>query len=316
MARKRDLVWDNYYAPYASGFKQNTTQDLHALTERMYMRHLTELSMNRFKWTGLPKSIDPRFLELQLTNMALVVFYWSEEYNRHLALAAAPNGGLNMYQNPISFTTYGNRIQSKIVKANQCVPIWANMLRTPDLDIITVYSKRLAELDTTIRINSKNLRKTKIVYATENTRLSYQNTIRQMDEGVEVIYGVEDGLNPSNIQVLDLGGDPVGLLNLMITKSKLWNECMTMLGINNANQDKKERLIAGEADANDEQVFATRGIALNSRKLAVELINDKFKMPDGTPLNISVDYNTDSQPTQDPGIDTTTLGLTESGAGS
>lgn len=315
MARKRDLVWDNFYAPYAGGFRANTASDLHALTERMYMRHLTELSMNRFKWTGLPKSIDPRFLELQLTNMALVVFYWDTTTNRHLALAAAPNGGLNHYQNPISFTTYGNHIQSKIIKANQCVPIWANMLRTPDLDIITVYSKRLAELDTTIRINSKNLRKTKIVYANENTRLSYQNIIRQHDEGVEAIYGEEDALNPSNIQVLDLGGDPVGLLNLMIAKSKLWNECMTMLGINNANQDKKERLIAGEADANDEQVFATRGIALNSRKLAAQMINEKFKMPDGSALNVEVDYNTDAAPTTPDAGDMTTLGLTEAGAG-
>jgi len=315
MARQRDLVWDNYYVPYGSGFKQNPANDLHALTERMYMRHLTELSMNRFKWTGLPKSIDPRFLELQLTNMALVVFYWDKDYDRHLALAAAPNGGLNMYQNPISFTTYGNRIQSKQVKANECVPIWANMLRTPDLDIITVYSKRLAELDTTIRINSKNLRKTKVVYAAENTRLSWQNIIRQHDEGVEVIYGVEDAMNPANIQTLDLGGDPVGLLNLMIAKSKLWNECMTMLGINNANQDKNERLISGEIDANDEQVFATRGIALNSRQLACELINEKFKYKDGRKLEISVDYNAEAASKGSEMPNTTTLGLTESGAG-
>jgi len=315
MARQRDYVWDNYYVPYGSGFKPNTTNDLHALTERMYMRHLTELSMNRFKWEGLPKSIDSRFIELQLTNMALAVFYWDERFNRFLCVAASPNGGLNMYQNPIGFTTYGNRMQSKQVKAADVVPIWSNMLRTPDLDIVTIYSKRLAEMDTTIRINSKNLRKTKMVYATENTRLSYANIIRQHDEGVEAIYGVEDAMNPANIQVLDLGGDPVGLLNLMIAKSKLWNECMTMLGINNANQDKKERLISGEVESNDEQVFATRGIALNERKRACELINEKFKMPDGTPLNVSVDYNSESNPV-DPGItNTTTLGLTESGAG-
>jgi len=296
MSKKRDLVWDNYYAPYASGFKANPNNDLHDLTQRMYMRHLTELSINRFKWTGLPKSIDPRFMELELFRHALVVFYFDERYNRHLALAAAGNGGLNQYENPVSFTTYGNKINTLTLKAKDCVPIWANMLRCPDLDIVTVYSMRLAELDTTIRINSKNLRKTKIIYSDENTRLSMQNVIRQYDEGVETISGVKNGLDASDIQVLDLGGDPVGLLNLMIAKSKLWNECMTMLGINNANQDKKERLVAGETDANDEQVFATRGIALNSRKLACELINDKFRMPDGSKLNISVDYNQESQP--------------------
>lgn len=314
MARKRDLVWDNYYAPYASGYKHNPTNDLQALTERMYLRHLTELAINRFKWTGLPNSIDPRFLELELFRKALAVFYYDKEFGRHLALAASGNGGLNMYENPVSFTTYGNRMQTRTLKANQCVPIWSNMLRCPDLDIVLVYAKRLASLDRTIEIASMNLRRTKVIVADENQRLSWQNINRQIDEGVEVIYGTS-ALDVTQVQVLDVGGDPVGLLNLQISKSKLWNETMTMLGINNANQDKKERVVADEVAANDEQVFATRGIALNSRRLAAELINKKFKYPDGTPLNVSVDYNTDSQPTM-PGEDgTTTLGVTEMGAG-
>ena len=29
-------------------------------------RMITSLAVNRFKWEGLPKSIDPRFLEMQL----------------------------------------------------------------------------------------------------------------------------------------------------------------------------------------------------------------------------------------------------------
>lgn len=295
MSKKRDLVWDNYYAPYASGFKNNPTNDLQALTERMYMRHLTELAINRFKWSGLPRSIEPRFLELELFRHALVVWYWDKDFNRYMAVSASGNGGLNHYENPVSYTTYGNKYISKTLKGTDCVPIWANMLRCPDIDIVQVYARRLSTLDRTIEIAAKNLRKSKVVIADENQRLSWQNINRQIDEGVEVIYGTS-ALDTSQAQVFDFGGDPVGLLNLMIAKSKLWNECMTMLGINNANQDKKERLVSDEVAANDDQVFATRGIALNSRKLACEIINDKYKYPDGSPLEISVDFNTDSQP--------------------
>lgn len=295
MSKKRDLVWDNYYAPYAAGFRQNTTNDLNALTQRMYMRHLTELACNRFKWTNLPKSINPRFLELELFRHALAIFYWDKDFGCYLALAGSGNGGLNHYEEPVSYTTYGNKYISKTLKGTDCVPIWANMLRCPDLDIVTVYAQRLAELDATIRINSKNLRKSKVIIADENQRLSWQNINRQIDEGVEVIYGTS-ALDITQAQVFDFGSDPVGLLNLMIAKSKLWNECMTMLGINNANQDKKERLVADEVAANDDQVFATRGIALNSRKLACEIINEKYRYPDGSPLEIEVDFNTDSEP--------------------
>ena len=322
MSKKRDLVWDNYYAPAANGFKNNPNRNYKFLIKSMYMRHLTELAINRFKWEGLPKSIDSRFLELELFRHALVTFYeetrpeFVANYGkRFFATAAAPMGALNVYENPVEFRTYGTRYQSRTLKGNECVPIWANMLRTPDVDIVEVYAEQLTELTITIQANSKLLRKAKIIYANENTRLSYANISRQIDEGVEVLYGQENAMDPANIQVLDLGGDPVGVLNLMIAKSKLWNECMTMMGINNANQDKKERLVADEVAANDDQVFATRGIALNSRKYAAEQINDKYRMPDGSKLNVTVDFNTDSQPMGAEESGNMIMGLTETGAG-
>jgi len=324
MARQRDYVWDNYYAPMAGGFKNNPARNFKFLVKNMYMRHLTELAINRFKWDGLPKSIDSRFLELELFRHALVTFYeetkpeFVANYGkRFFATAAAPMGALNVYENPIEFRTYGTRYQSRTLKGSECVPIWANMLRTPDLDIVEVYAEMLTEMTVTIQLNSKQLRKPKIVFANENTRLSYANIARQIDEGVEVLYAQEDAMNPANIGVLDLGGDPVALLNLMIAKSKMWNECMTMMGINNANQDKKERLVADEVAANDDQVFATRGIALNSRKYACEQINEKYTYPDGTPLNVTVDFNTDSEPMTGDEMESmlTVPGITEMGAG-
>jgi hypothetical protein len=326
MARKnsqRYLTYDQDYAPNARGFKNNPDRNLKFLIKNMYKRHLTELAMNRFKWSGLPDEIDSRFLELELFRHALVTFYEETDPEfirkfgrRFFATAASPMGGLNVYENPIRFRTYGTHYQAKTLASNACVPIWANMLRTPDADIVDVYAEQLTEMTITIQANSKLLRKQKFIYANQNTRLSYANLHRQMEEGAEVIYGEEDAMNPSNIQVLDLGGDPVGVLNLMIAKSKLWNECMTMLGINNANQDKKERLVADEVAANDDQVFATRGIALNARQYACEQINRKYKDKDGVPLEVSVEFNTDAeaQGSLDPSI-TAMPGLTEMGAG-
>jgi hypothetical protein len=318
------LTYDQDYAPNARGFKNNPDRNLKFLIKNMYKRHLTELAMNRFKWSGLPDEIDSRFLELELFRHALVTFYEETDPEfirnfgrRFFATAASPMGGLNVYENPIKFRTYGTHYQAKTLASNACVPIWANMLRTPDADIVDVYAEQLTEMTITIQANSKLLRKQKFIYANQNTRLSYANMHRQMEEGADVIYGEEDAMNPSNIQVLDLGGDPVGVLNLMIAKSKLWNECMTMLGINNANQDKKERLVADEVAANDDQVFATRGIALNARQYACEQINRKYKDPEtGEFLEVSVEFNTDAeaQGSLDPSI-TAMPGLTEMGAG-
>ena len=37
-------------------------------------------------------------------------------------------------------------------------------------------------------------------------------------------------------------------------KHEIWNECMTFLGINNANTDKRERLITNEVDSNNDLI--------------------------------------------------------------
>ena len=57
---------------------------------------------------------------------------------------------------------------------------------------------------------------------------------------------------------------------------------MTFLGVNNANMDKRERLVDDEVQANNEQVQASEDVFLKARKDACKLINEMF----GT--NISV----------------------------
>src|SRR5699024_8973723 len=150
---------------------------------RMYTRILTELAVNRFTWVNVPESIDRRYLEMELTRGGLVVWYYDEDYNRFFALRASSSGPVNMYDNPQHFTVYGNALITKRLSVKQAVPIWPNFTRTQDLDIIYIYADRLAELDRTIEINSKNARRAKILVADQNTQLSATNINRAIDTG-------------------------------------------------------------------------------------------------------------------------------------
>lgn len=275
MSRKKgDPVYNAIYGP----FKNNPAGNALALNERMYIRILTELSANRFKWVGMPSTIDERFLELTLFHQSLSIFYFDDRYNRYMAVRGMGSGRINPYDNPTRFTVTGSGgFISRELMAKDCVPIWGNFLRMPDIDIVYVYAKKLAKIDRTIEINLDNMRYSKVVTTTENQRQTYVNLLRQHQEGQPVIFGTE-GLNMENVQVFDLGIDKDIVLNLQLSKQKLWNECMTLLGINNANQDKKERLVSSEVDANDEQVVSARGIALNSRRIAAQQINARFNL--------------------------------------
>lgn len=271
------------------GFLNNPARNRTVTSENMYLRILMELATNRFKWTGLPDSVDERFMEMTLFYRGLVVFFYDKDTSRYMAWRGAGYGAINMYDNPTQYTAVGNNAGSRTLNASaypdgeddegnvkfhkpDCVPIWTNNMRVPDMDIVRLYAARLAKLDMTIDINIKSQRHTHVILAEESERQTYVNLMRQHDEGQPVVFGTQN-LDMSKVQVFDVGVHPDVIPKLQVVKAKMWNECMTLLGINNSNQDKKERLVADEVSANDDQVLALRGVALNSRKRAAYEIN-------------------------------------------
>ncbi len=294
--KSSDYVYNEIYSPWLrGGLTNNPANNRMAIRERMYRRILTEMSVARFKWIGLPSSIDERFLELMLFRNGLVAWYFDHEITaRHYALRATAAGPLNMYDNPVGYRVYGNatftgkNLTTDPTRPDFCVPIWSNALRTPDNDIVMLYAADLADMDTTIRINSRNARRSKVVVADENARLSATNINNQIDSGEPTIFlnsAGRDLLN--NFTAVDLGVHPDSIEKLQIARGRLWNEVMGLLGLNFANQDKRERMVVDEVNANDEQVSNMRAVALNQRKKAAREINRQWN------LNIDVKFNVD-----------------------
>lgn len=275
MASKTGNLVYTKYKPKRLRQNNNSVNNQQALTEQMYQRHLTELCVNRFKWENMPEEIDLRWLELHLFYNGVVVFFRHKENDKLMIAHAAGTGQVNWYDNPTTWSVMGAQMKTETFDADACVPIYCSALRTPDTDIVNLYAMKLANLDRTIELTVKNLRVPRIVTVSESQRLTWANLMRKVEEGEPFIFGV-DTLDIGQVQALDTGAHPETLPKLLEAKSKLWNECMGLLGLNNANQDKKERLVTDEVTANDEQVMAARNIHLKSRKFAVEQINKMF----------------------------------------
>ena len=80
---------------------------------------------------------------------------------------------------------------------------------------------------------------------------------------------------------------PFLLDKLQLYKHDVWCEALTFLGINNANTDKKERLITDEVNSNNELINYYLNCFYKTRKDACDRINKKYG------LNISIKLNKD-----------------------
>lgn len=287
---RTDAVGDGVYSRFMTGdnkyYRTNPGKDATLILQRMYRRILTEMCLNRFKWEGFPDSVDTRFVEMTLFHNSLAVAYKNEDLGKFLVMKGNIAGKINYLDNATHYNVFGNGFPGKMLSIDECVPIWANYMRVPDLDIVLIYSNKLAEIDRTIEINTKNARRSKILVADENTKLSVDNINRAIENGDAAIR-VARPLGEV-VSALDLGVHPDSIEKLDILASRQWNKCMTLLGIDNANQDKKERLVSDEVDANSEQVKMVRAISLNARQEAANQINKMF--PE---LNVTVSFNTD-----------------------
>jgi len=275
MSNKRDAVMESIYSP----FLRNKTRSNNEAIKNIYIRVISTMCMSRFKWKNLPDSVDERFLELALLQQGLCVFYFDTEYDRYMALRAGASGTINMYDNPTSFTIMGNQMVHKTLKGNECVPIWANVYRFPEWDIIVKYAERLANVENTIDQNIRAMKTPFIISSNANNKLTIQNAYKQISEGEPVIigtesFGPEEIMNKIQVFTTNL---PHGVLSeIHSARSRIMNECLTLLGIMNTNTEKKERMIVEEATGSAGHVLAMRAAYMRQREIACGQINKMY----------------------------------------
>lgn len=241
----------------------------------MYYEWLEQLACSIYRWEGLPEEIDERFLELCLFNRGLSVFFFDTDYDKFFSLEGTPSGHINMYQNPLQYLAYGADGYRKTLSASECVPIWANYLRRPDVYVVDIYARRLADIDRTIDVNLAMQKMPAVLTAPESQRLTIMNAIKQWQGNEPVMVWADGMFDPDTIHYLTSGA-PFIVQELLKAKQTIWAEIMTYLGINNTNISKAERVQSAEVMANDGQIEASRLTRLNCRRMACEQINRKY----------------------------------------
>lgn len=238
-----------------------------------YYQRLMEFAINMFEWRNLPPTVDERFLELTLYEKGYCL-YFNDEVVGNLALTCTIGGMLDVYRIPTERRAFAVNGYNKICTTQDSVLIFNNYLHTPTILTIELFARRLYEIERTIDVNVKAQKTPTLVLASEQQRLTMKNLYMQYDGNEPFIFGDKD-MEFDGIKCLKTDA-PYVADKLQVLKHQIWNEALTFCGIENSNQDKKERLVADEVGSNYGNIEAQRNVMLNARRQAADKINRMF----------------------------------------
>ena len=270
-------------------FEANLILNTHSY--RYYFNKLFELAISMFEWKNLPPSVNRRYLELELFETGCMV-YFQDDVMGDLCLNCLYNGRLDVYGDPVlrrAYSRYNN--YQKLLKPSNSVVIWNNYLHLPSYSDTKMFASKLYLIDRTIDVNVHAQKTPVALVGSEQQRLTLLNLYKQYAGNEPFIFG-DKNLDLNALTVLKTDA-PFIADKLYTLKTQYWNEALTHLGISNINIQKKERLITDEVTRNQGGTIASRYSRLESRREAVEKINDMF----GT--NIEVNYREDFQQVDD-----------------
>lgn len=289
---------------------KSIAKSLNNRTYTDYYYRLKLLAKSMYKWENLPNGISEKWIENFLFENGQCIFF-NDPDKGFVVAKCNKTGTINHYEEPTELQPTGSTFDGKtLINAEFALPtdkdkavlIRNNDDSVPTSPTIQLFALRLAELSRTIDININAHKTPVLILCSEKQRLTLKNVYSQWNGFEPVIYG-EKNLEIDGIKVLKTDA-PIVFDKLQLQKHATWNECMTFLGIDNANMDKKERLVDDEVQANNQQIESSAQIMLKARKEACKLINDTFN------LNISVSLRKPDL-TKIKGLGMGGLGLTE-----
>lgn len=248
----------------------------------IYYTYLQMLSLNMFKYKDLPESINTFYLEYVLQTRGYIGFYDDERLGL-ICSEITLGGKLNHYQMPTEYHTVSTSpLVKKNLSSEECVVMKNSPLYVGIFPYLNFFAKKLALTSRTMDQNLRMQWTPYIITGDKRMLQQFKVFIKKILQGVQTIF-TSKGFRTEDVNVLQTNA-PFIADELHGMKQAILRECMTLLGIENANMDKKERLVSDEVNANNQQVIASRNIWLSERKKAIEELNKKFN------LNASVEF--------------------------
>ena len=241
-----------------------------------YLDRLRMLATSLFTWKGLDEVAGTgasRFLEQSLYDNGRACFVKDDNLG-FMVLNVNPSDKLNIYLLPTRVNAWSIGYNKKY-NFDDIVYIMNNELQKPTLASLELFAYRLYETERTIDINLQAQKTPIIIEGDTKTILTLKNVYMQYSGNTPFIFGNKQFDISNKLNVLKTDA-PYLIDKLDVHKHQIFNDALTVLGIDNANTDKKERLITNEVESNDQLVKYYLNCWYKTRKKACDEINEKF----------------------------------------
>lgn len=250
-----------------------------------YLDRLKMLAVSLFSWKNLDKYAGvgaSRFLELSLYDLGRGVFIKDNELG-YMALKVNPSDKLNVYELPTRVEAWSVGY-NKQFNFDDVVYIMNNELEKPTFEYMKLFAYRLYETERTIDLNLQAQKTPILIEGDTKTILTLKQVYMQYSGNTPFIFGNKQFDISNKLNVLKTDA-PYIVDKLDVHKHQIFNDALTVLGIDNANTDKKERLITNEVESNEELIKYYLNCFYKTRKNACDQINEKFGLDIDIELN-------------------------------
>lgn len=255
--------------------KNKTQAVANARIFNCYYDWLTNIALSEFEWINLPDSMNERFLELTLFQNGKALIAPDKKYQTGiLNLRATPNGAMNIYEDFVKYKGYSIQYDANY-DADECVYVRNNRTTTPTDMYIYLWAERLAKIEIAIQSNISVQRFPIIAKTTDAQRMSMENMLEKFEGGVPFIISDKSFDDYNDLSVFNTAV-PLVAPALFELKKQTFNDCLTFLGINNANNEKANRMLVDEVNANNENIGLACASFYEQRKLACKQANEMF----------------------------------------
>lgn len=258
--------------------EQNLSGIINNQTYIDYFNRLMLIAINMFEWVGLDDAFGvgaERMVETCLFNNGRCAFYKDPEKGL-LVLNVNPSDKLNVYYLPEKVMLWSLGY-NKTVPFSDCVYLMNNSIEYPTIATIQMYAYRLYETERTMDVNRSALKTPILLEGDEKSMLTLKNVYMQYSGNMPVIFGRKNFELNNKVNSIDTKVEPL-LAELEDHKHDILNDCLTFLGINSANTDKRERMITDEVKSNDDFIRYCLNVFYKPRINACKEINKRWNL--------------------------------------